>query len=168
MKNFIVYLVLALLFLVIENTLIILFFPSLLIPDVILIMVFYLGFSSRSTLGALTAFSLGYLTDVFSAGVLGASSFTLVVVFVITSMLARLLNLNSMLIKIGGTIFMSILKGILTYFVFRFLNRDIPFYIIFPAAISTGIISPFIFTLLKKVENKTKITHYNRVDKIEV
>ncbi|MEK7829299.1 MAG: rod shape-determining protein MreD [Deltaproteobacteria bacterium] len=168
MKKFIVYLVFALLFLVIENTLLILFLPSLLIPDVILIMVFYLGFSNRSTLGVLTAFSLGYLTDVFSAGVIGASSFTLVVVFVITSMLARLLNLNSMLIKIGGTIFMSILKGILTYIVFRFLNQDIPFYIIFPTAISTGIISPFIFTLLKKVEKKTKITHYNRVDKIEV
>ncbi|MEK7689261.1 MAG: rod shape-determining protein MreD [Deltaproteobacteria bacterium] len=168
MKKFIVYLVFALLFLVIENTLLILFFPSLLIPDVILIMVFYLGFSNRSTLGVLTAFSLGYLTDVFSAGVIGASSFTLVVVFAVTSMLARLLNLNSMLIKIGGTIFMSILKGILTYLVFRFLNQDIPFYIIFPAAISTGIISPFIFTLLKKVEKKTKITHYNRVDKLEV
>lgn len=168
MKNFIVYLVFALLFLVIENTLLILFFPSLLIPDVILIMVFYLGFSNRSISGMLTAFSLGYLTDVFSAGVIGASSFTLVVVFVITSMLARLLNLNSMLIKVGGAIFMSILKGILTYIVFRFLNQDIPLYIIFPTAISTGIISPFIFTLLKKVEKKTKTTRYNRVDKIEM
>src|SRR3989338_1798652 len=158
MKNFIVYLVLALLFLVIENTLLIIFFPSLLIPDVILIMVFYLGFRNRSISGMLTAFSLGYLSDVFSAGVIGASSFTLVVVFVITSMLARLLNLNSMLIKVGGAIFMSILKGVLTYFVFRFLNQDIPFYIIFPTAISTGIISPFIFTILKKVEKKTKTT----------
>lgn len=168
MKNFIVYLVFALLFLVIENTLLHLFFPSLLIPDVILIMVFYLGFNNRSTLGVLTAFSLGYLTDVFSAGLIGVSSFTLVVVFTITFMLARLLSLNSMLIKIGGTIFMSILKGILTYLIFRFLNQNIPFYIIFPAAISTGITSPFIFALLKKVEKRTKTMGYNRVDKIEV
>jgi rod shape-determining protein MreD len=168
MKNFIVYLVLALIFLVIENTLLVLFLPSLLIPDFILIMVFYLGFSNRSISGMLSAFSLGYLTDVFSAGVIGSSSFTLVVVFVITSMLARLLNLNSMLIKIGGTIFMSILKGILTYIIFRFLNHDIPFYIIFPTAITTGIISPFIFTLLKKVGKKTRNTHYNRVPKIEM
>jgi len=129
MKNFIAYLVFALLFLVIENTLLHLFFPTLLLPDIVLIMVFYLGFSDRSFSGVLTAFSLGYLADVFSAGVLGASSFTLVVVFVVTSILAKLISLNSMLVKIGGAIFMSILKGILTYIVFRFLNQNIPFYI---------------------------------------
>ncbi|MBI5875261.1 MAG: rod shape-determining protein MreD [Deltaproteobacteria bacterium] len=161
MKNFVIYLFLALLFLVIDNTLLHLLFPPFLIPDVILIMVFYLGFNNRSASGALTAFSLGYLTDVFSAGVVGTSSFTLVFVFAVTSLLAKLISLDNMLVKIGGTAFMSIVKGTLTYLILRFLNQGIPFYIIFPAAIFTGIASPFVFNLLKRVELKAKSMGYS-------
>lgn len=161
MKSLVIYLVLALLFLVIDNTLLHLLFPPFLIPDVILIMVFYLGFNNRSASGALTAFSLGYLADVFSAGVVGTSSFTLVFVFAVTSLLAKLISLDNMLVKIGGTAFMSIVKGTLTYLILRFLNQEIPFYIIFPTAIFTGIASPFVFNLLKKVELKAKSMGYS-------
>lgn len=161
MKSFVIYLVLALLFLVIDNTLLHILLPSILIPDVILVMVFYLGFNNRSVSGALTAFSLGYLTDVFSAGVIGTSSFTLVFVFAATSLLAKLISLDNMLIKIGGTAFMSVVKGTLTYLVLRLLNQEIPFYIIFPTAIFTGIASPFVFNLLKRVELKVKAMGYS-------
>lgn len=161
MKKFVIYLVLALLFLVIDNTLLHLLFPPLLIPDVILIMVFYLGFNNRSASGALTAFSLGYLADVFSAGVVGTSSFALVFVFAVTSLLAKLISLDNMLIKIGGTAFMSIVKGTLTYLVLIFLNQNIPFYIIFPTAIFTGLTSPFVFNLLKRVDLKVKAMGYS-------
>lgn len=160
MKTFFIYLILALLFLVIDSALLHLLLPSPLIPDVILIMVLYLGFNNRSASGALTAFSLGYLADVFSAGVIGTSSFTLVFVFAVTSLLARLVSLDNMLIKIGWTISLCILKWILTYLALRFLNQEIPFYIIFPVAISTGITSPFIFNLLKRVELKAKAMGY--------
>ena len=168
MKSFFIYLGLALLFLVIESALLHHLLPLFLIPDVILIIVFHLGFNNRTTSGVLTAFVIGYLTDVFSWGVIGTSSFAFVFVFAITSLLAKIISLNSMLIKIGGTIFMSILKGTLTYFLFRFINQGIPFYIIFPTAISTGIASPLIFNLLKKVELKAKVAAYNRVEKIEI
>ncbi|MBI3753002.1 MAG: rod shape-determining protein MreD [Deltaproteobacteria bacterium] len=167
MKFFLAYLAFALIFLVIESTL----FHSLpppLIPDVILIMAFYLGFTHRSTFGAFTVFILGYAADIFSAGIIGTSSFTLVFVFAVTSLLARIISLNSLLVKIGGTIFMSILKGILTYMVLRFLNQEIPFYIIFPAAASTGIVSPFIFTLLKKITLRVRAVGYSTVEKIEL
>lgn len=160
MKRFVIYFALALLFLVIESTLLRILLPSLLIPDIILIMVFYIGFNNRSASGALTAFTLGYLADVFSAGVIGTSSFTLVFVFILASLSAKVISLDNALIEIGGTIFMSILKGILTYIVLGFLNHEIPFYIIFPTAVSTGIASPVIFNLLKRIELKTKAADY--------
>lgn len=152
MKIFTIYLVLASLFLIIESTILSILFPSLLIPDVILIMVFYLGFGNASLEGVLTTFVLGYLTDVFSGGIIGLSSFTLLLVFIITTKLSKIITLNSMLIKVGGTIFISIIKGILTYISLRFLNQEIPFYIIFPIAVSTGIVSPFVFALINKIE----------------
>lgn len=165
MKSFFTYLGLALLFLVIESTLLYHVLPSFLIPDVILIMVFHLGFNNRSTSGALTAFTLGYLADVFSGGVIGASSFVFVFIFVITSFLAKIISLNSIMIKIGGAIVMSILKGILAYLLLRLINEEIPLYTIFPTAISTGIASPFIINLLK---NSAKILPYRGVEKTEV
>jgi len=165
MKSFFTYLGLALLFLVIESTLLYHVLPSFLIPDVILIMVFHLGFNNRSTSGALTAFTLGYLADVFSGWVIGTSSFAFVFVFVITSMLAKIVSLNSIMIKIGGAIFMSILKGILAYLLLRLTNEEIPLYTIFTTAISTGIASPFIINLLK---NSAKILPYRSMEKTEV
>lgn len=153
MKILTIYLVLAALFLIIESTILSILFPSLLIPDVILIMVFYLGFGNASIEGVLTIFALGYLSDIFSGGIIGLSSFTLLMVFIITTRLSKIISLNSMLIKVGGTIFISIIKGILTYTSLRFLNQEIPFYIIFPIAVSTGIVSPFIFALLNKIES---------------
>lgn len=153
MKILTIYLVLAALFLIIESTILSILFPSLLIPDVILIMVFYLGFGNASIEGVLTIFALGYLSDIFSGGIIGLSSFTLLMVFIITTRLSKVISLNSMLIKVGGTIFISIIKGILTYTSLRFLNQEIPFYIIFPIAVSTGIVSPFIFALLNKIES---------------
>lgn len=153
MKILTIYLVLAALFLIIESTILSILFPSLLIPDVILIMVFYLGFGNASIEGVLTIFALGYLSDIFSGGIIGLSSFTLLMVFIITTRLSKIISLNSMLIKVGGTIFISIIKGILTYTFLRFLNQEIPFYIIFPIAVSTGIVSPFIFALLNKIES---------------
>ena len=164
MKKFFLYLAFALLFLIIKNTLLHAVFPRLLIPDVILIMVFYLGFYRISVEGALTAFALGYLSDVFSGGIIGISSFTLVLTFIITSMLSKIVSLNSMLIKSGGAVFASILNGIMTYIFLRFLNDGIPFYTIFLTAVSTGIASPFIIALLQKAESY--IAPYKREGKI--
>ncbi|MBI3399133.1 MAG: rod shape-determining protein MreD [Deltaproteobacteria bacterium] len=153
MKNFLIYLAVALLFLVIESTLFRILLPSLLIPDVILIMTIYLGFHNASIEGVLTTFILGYIADVFSGGIIGLSSFTLILIFLITTGLSKTITLNSMLVKIAGTIFLSIVKGIFTYIALIFLNQAIPFYIIFPIAISTGISSSFIFILLSKIES---------------
>ncbi len=152
MRNFIIYLCLALVFLTIESTLLYSLIPSFLIPDVILIMVFHHGFRNPTIEGALITFALGYVSDVFSGGVIGLSSFALVCIFTITCGFAKIVTLNSQLIKIGGTIFMGMMKGIIIYISLSFLNQAISFNAIFPAAISTGIVSPFIIALLEKIE----------------
>lgn len=152
MKKTLIYFILAVLFLIIESTLAQTILPPLLIPDVILIMVFYLGFHRVSIEGVLITFMLGYLADAFAGGIIGLSSFTLLLIFILTSRLSKIVALNSLLIKIGGTAFMSILKGAATYIFLRFLNQEIPFYIIFPIAVSTAIVSPVVINILQKVE----------------
>lgn len=168
MKIFSAYLFLALIFLVLESALLHFMLPSILLPDVMLIMVLYLGFTHPKAFGALIAFVLGYAADIFSAGVIGTSSFTLVFIFAAASALVRMVSLNSLSVQIGATISMSIAKGVLTYMLLRFFNQGIPFYIIFPTAFSTGIVCPFIFALLKKIELRIKATGYNVVEKIEL
>ena len=152
MKKTLIYFTLAVLFLIIESTLAQAVLPPLLIPDVILIMVFYLGFHRVSIEGVLITFILGYLADAFAGGIIGLSSFTLLLIFILTSRLSKIVALNSLLIKIGGAAFMSILKGTATYIFLRFLNQEIPFYIIFPIAVSTALISPFVINVLQKTE----------------
>jgi hypothetical protein len=56
----------------------------------------------------------------------------------------------------------------LTYILIRFLNQEIPFYIILLPSVFTGIVSPFIFNLFKKIELKAKVAAYHTMEKIEL
>lgn len=157
MKGFLIYLILGTSFLTLNAAILHVISPYGILPDFILIMVFYLGFHRRSIEGVITSFFLGLIADTFSSGVVGTTSFGLVFIFAVTRLLSKKMDFNSMPIKIGGAFIMTLLKANLVYLVLRILlfNRDVSFYAFaVPAAIITAIISPVVFNLLDRLENK--------------
>lgn len=149
MKVFIIYLVIGFISLTLQTTL----FQSLPFPDIPLIMTFYLGFHGNPTRGVITSFSLGYLADAFSSGILGITSFSLISIFIIVYLLAKRLAFNPPLVRIGGVVFISLLKGGIVYILITGLTSKpgVPlFSVILPIAILTGMVSPIIFNILDR------------------
>ncbi|MBI5286308.1 MAG: rod shape-determining protein MreD [Deltaproteobacteria bacterium] len=156
MKVFIIYLTLGLIFLTFQTTLLQTLLPSGLIPDIPLVMIFYLGFHRGSMDGLITSFSLGCLADIFSGGIVGVTPLSFISIFVMVYFMAKRVVFHSLLTKIGGTTAFALLKGGIVYLILMGLtsNPEIPFLtVIVPSAVLTGMISPAIFNLLDRVEN---------------
>ena len=91
MKEFLLFLPLTIIYLALKSTL----FASFPLPDIPLIMVFYLASRKASVEGALFAFVLGYLDDAFSGSVIGASSFALVLIYLGTHLMSMLVEFTT-------------------------------------------------------------------------
>jgi cell shape-determining protein MreD len=107
MSRFLIFLLCAFLLVIIQSTLISLIFPSFLRPDLMVVLVIFLGISFPLFSGAVLVFSCGLLYDTFSGGTLGFFAFVYLCLYFGLRLLAKFLIL-------GGTIyFRIILVGVL-------------------------------------------------------
>lgn len=144
-------------YLIINTALLSVFIPALIIPDLLVILIFYLGISRPSWKGALASFILGYFADVFSGGTIGVSSFSLTVIFFIIYILSKKIDFNISLVRMLWVCIAVILNAFLTYATLRTIGpqREILlsfFKLILPNALISGIISPFIFHMMDRLE----------------
>lgn len=148
MKEFLVFLPLTIVYLALKSTL----FPAFPLPDIPLIMVFYLASRKASTEGALFAFVIGYLDDAFSGGVIGTSSFALIVIFICVHLLSMVVQFSSPVSRAAGAAGAALVKGAATYYVLRFANVDVYFltHVVLQALV-TGFFAPPVITLLQKL-----------------
>src|SRR4029077_14975840 len=79
-------------------------------PDLLLIMCVYLGLHQHSVAGALGAFVLGDLQDIFSGSVAGLNAFAMCVVFAIVYLTSRRLWVDNAISKIVLVFLASIIK----------------------------------------------------------
>ncbi len=109
MTRFLIFLLSAFLLGVLQSTLISLIFPSYLKPDLMILLVIFLGVSFPLLSGAFLVLFCGLLYDTFSGGVLGLFAFTYLAIFFSLKVLAKFLIL-------GETItFRIILAGALMF-----------------------------------------------------
>src|SRR3989304_4815710 len=73
MREFLVFLPLTIAYFALKSTL----FAGFPLPDIPLIIVFYMAYRKAAVAGVLSAFAFGYLDDAFSGGIIGTSSFAL-------------------------------------------------------------------------------------------
>jgi rod shape-determining protein MreD len=105
--RFLIFLLSSLLLAIFQSTLVSLIFPAYLKPDLMLILVIFLGVSFPLLSGAFLVLFCGLLYDTFSGGPLGLFSFVYLFIFFSLKLLARFLIL-------GETIsFRIILTGVL-------------------------------------------------------
>ncbi|MEE8575313.1 MAG: hypothetical protein V3T30_07865, partial [Thermodesulfobacteriota bacterium] len=85
MKDFLIFIPLTALYLAFKSTVL----PTLPLFDLPLIIVFFLAYRCPSIHGVFLAFFLGYLDNIFSASIIGSSSFSLVLIYCLTFVAAK-------------------------------------------------------------------------------
>lgn len=152
MKDFLVFLPITVLYLVIKSTL----FTSFPLPDLPLLMVFYVGHKKPAVEGALLSFALGYIEDAFTGGIYGVTSFSLVLIFLATHLLAKKVQFTTPAITAGCAFAMSLLKGVLIYSLLGFMGLDAPFlWRIIVQALLTGIFASAVISAFHRIGTVT-------------
>lgn len=151
MKDFLIFLPVTLIFFAFKSTLL----YGAALPDLPLVIVFYVAYKRASLEGLVLAFMLGYMEDVFNGSVLGVSSFSFIIVFVVVVQLTKKVRFHGAATVAGGAGVMSLLSNLCSYAILTTKDLHVPLtgYLI-PEAIVTALFAPAIVAVIKKVTDK--------------
>ena len=139
MKEFLLFLPITAVYLALKSTL----FPDFPLPDLPLIIVFFMAYRRPSLEGALLGFVLGYMDDAFNGGIIGSTSFSLVFIFLVIHLFARKVSFSTPALRAGGVAVAMLIKGVLMYLVIRSANASASFFTFaLLHALVTGICAP--------------------------
>ncbi|NIQ39966.1 MAG: rod shape-determining protein MreD [Proteobacteria bacterium] len=113
-------------------------------PDLVLILVVCLGLSSAPFSGALLAFLLGCLTDVFAGSTPGFFALTMTVIFFLVIALRSRLYFESTVAKIGLVFLAALVEAVMLVF----LTGLTSYLSILPSSLGRLIVGPVLFTAL--------------------
>lgn len=122
MKDFVIFLPLTLVYLVFKGTL----FHALPMPDAPLLAVFYLAVKRPSGRGAFIGFILGCMEDALTGGILGASSFALVAIFLMVNLASKKVHFSTPAMRMASAAVLSVIKGAMMHMVVRGAGIDAP------------------------------------------
>lgn len=150
MSDFIIFLPLTFLYLILKSTL----FSSLPVPDLPLLIVFYMAYRKPSIEGAALAFILGYIDDAFSGGVIGSTSFCLIFIYAATRLSAGKVQFSTPFVRAGGAGIAEFVKGVLMYAVLRLTGLNVHFSgWVFLDSVITAAFAPAIITLFTRLKS---------------
>lgn len=148
MKEILLFLPIAVVYLAVKTTI----FPSFPLPDIPLLMVFYLAYTKPSTAVAIFAFAIGFINDAFGGGIIGSTSFALVVIFTAVYLFSRFVQFTTPSLKAGGALAIAILKGLLTYSVLKYSDVSVHFFShVLLQGFVTAVFAPLILAVFAKV-----------------
>jgi rod shape-determining protein MreD len=124
-------------------------------PDLLLIMCVYLGLQQHSVSGAIGAFVLGYLQDIFSGSVAGLNAFAMCIVFALVYLTSRRLWVDNVISKVVLVFLASVIKtAIILSLVAVFMSPErwsgpVLSYALLQALFAAAL-SPFVFAILTR------------------
>lgn len=126
-------------------------------PDLLLIVVVYLGLYYHSPWGALGAFAIGYVQDSFSGSLAGLNAFAMTVVFITVYLASRRLWVTNTFSKIVMVFLASLVKTFaLVALVGLFLSLEgvwrTAVKYVFIEAVLAAAIGPLVFALLARTQ----------------
>ncbi len=147
MREFILFIPVAIVYLSFRVTIT----PNLPIPDISVLIVFFLASRRPSLEGVFLAFVLGYIDDIFSGTIVGSSSFSLVIVYTVLCFVSRKVAFTDPLIR-GVAMFITCMaKELVVLLVLYFTGIAVgPGLYIFVVAFVTALLSPLFFLLFRK------------------
>jgi len=135
-KEILAFFPIALVFMAFKSTL----FSAMPLPDVPLLMVFYLAYRRPSVEGVAFAFVVGYMDDVLCGGIIGSTSFAYVIIFMLVHLAGQRLHFTTVFTRSGGAVVAVLLKGALVYTVISFVGLHVRIFVdVLMQAILTGI-----------------------------
>ena len=148
MKDFFIYFLLTIFYWSFRSTVM----PGVPLPDLSLIIVFYVASQGASTKGVALAFLLGYLDDTFSGGVLGSSSFSLVFLFAAIHLLTHKVHFSTSTVRVAGAFVLCLIKGVAMSLALSQVGISIGFIsTVIPTAFTTALFTPAIMALLGRL-----------------
>jgi len=126
-------------------------------PDVVLILILFLGFYYPTVLGGLIAFSLGFLLDLFSGNAFGLYTFTRPLIFFVAQLCKNHFYWKGFSFQFLFVFIFALLEGGLILLLVAGLNPS-PFHNLYrsvivdllPQSVVTGLITPLLFPLFEK------------------
>ena len=124
-------------------------------PYLLLIICVYFGLRLHSVTGAVGAFALGYLQDIFSGGTLGLNAFAMSTVFMFVYLTSERLWVDNAIAKVVLVFFASLIKtSVIMTLVALFvsvggLGRSVLRYLV-PQAVLAAAFSPAVFAVLSR------------------
>jgi len=127
-------------------------------PDLLMILVLYLGFFSPPISGGISAFFLGFLTDLFSGNSYGLFSLTRLIIFYGAQFIRNRFYFEDQLYKFLYAFFFTLFEGLLVILIlniFSIVNMEMLFKFflkfIFPQSFFTALLSPLGFYIFSRI-----------------
>lgn len=129
------------------------FFPSYLLdpfhPNLLIIMVVYLGLRSKSPFGALAAFLLGFLQDCFSGIYLGLSGFTYLCIYLMLHTTADRLYTDSRYLMVVVVFLATIINGLFNLLLLLIFSAANDIYAtVLPSLLPQGLVNALLASLI--------------------
>jgi rod shape-determining protein MreD len=130
-------------------------------PNLILILVIYVGIFYEYKRGAIISFILGYLVDIFSGNIAGLNTFINLTIFNLIVLMKEKIIFESSILEILLIIIMSLYNRAVTVLVLQILSpsQNLYPYInnLIPRILSNAIIGYLLLSLLKKIEGINEV-----------
>jgi rod shape-determining protein MreD len=157
MSRIVLPLFLGVLFLTLQTTLLTSFSIQRIRPDIVLILLLYLGLSYPMVSGGILAFVLGYLMDLFSGNPFGLYTFCRPFIFCVVYLLKDRFYLEGFLSQFLLAVSLALVEGFLILILLNGLNPKpighlYPLFVtvLLPQSFCTGLITPALFSFFKK------------------
>jgi rod shape-determining protein MreD len=157
MKRILLFILLGVLVLTLQTTLLEFFPIQSIRPDFMLVLTLFLGFSFPPVPGAILAFSLGYLVDLFSGNAFGFYAFSRILLFYGAYLFKSKFYLEGFSSQFIFVFLLSFLEGLLLLFFLSLLSPDPLFHLyrffffsLLPHSTFTALITPLLFILSQR------------------
>jgi len=159
MNRLLIYFGCGLVFLLIQSTLIPWLLPPYMRPDLLLILLIYLGLNENFRSGALLAYLLGCLLDVFAGHYLGLYGFVFLSIFFLTRMAVRWFNTESSMLLLTMVFWGTLVEGGLVMFALGLFAEagniwSMVLTYLFPCAIASSLVAELILLLLNLLQRQ--------------
>ncbi|MFQ5442596.1 MAG: rod shape-determining protein MreD [Thermodesulfobacteriota bacterium] len=148
MKDLLIFLLVTTAYLVIKSTL----FSTVPLPDIPVLVAFYVAYTRPSIQGVLLCFAIGYIEDVFGGGILGSGSLTLVTIFIAVYLISKKVHFTSPALTAVAAAALTFIKGVILFALLSSINENVYFpFRIFIEAVITGAFAPAVFNIFDRL-----------------
>ncbi|MCK4846174.1 MAG: hypothetical protein KAS88_00780 [Deltaproteobacteria bacterium] len=149
MKDLLTYTALTIIYLSIKSTLA----PNLPMPDMLILIAFHIATRRPSAVGALLVFSMGYMEEVFTGGVIGVSSFSMGVIYIGAYLVAHKADFAETKINAASAVVVTLLKAVIALILLRLVGVEAHIFPhIIPVALLTGLFAPLFTAVFERID----------------